>query len=259
MFRAIIAIAVIWSTVSILYLIEISGSNWSGVYTSGDAVLSWSGQYARFISTPLFLFLVLRWMWRFVVWSLLLFDISRLPLQLSPLHPDHAAGLGFLSIYPSIFSGFIFALSCVVAAAAITEIALVQHSANQIWLLIAVWVLMNMVVFLGPLTSFSSTLYKAREKALLEYGRLASQHHLLFHRKWIDGEPDAEELLGSPDPSSVSDLNASVQEARNINVIPVDRFAVIQLVVAAGIPMLAVAATQLPLSELAKWLVTSLI
>ena len=254
----LLGLAIIWSGVSSIYLVETSGSSWIGVYTEADATWSWAGHYARFVATPLFLFLVFRWMWRFAVWTLLLFNLSRLPLQLTPLHPDRAAGLGFLSIYPSIFSGFILALSCVVAAAAITEIGLVEHSANQVWLLIAGWIALNLVLFLGPLTIFSSHLYKTRETALLEYGGLASQHHLMFHRKWIMGESNNEQLLGSPDPSSVSDLNAAVQAVQDMRVLPVDRFAVVQLIVAAGVPMLAVAGTQLPLSELAKWLVSSL-
>jgi hypothetical protein len=55
-------------------------------------------------------------LWRFLASTALLFRISRLPLQLAPLHPDRSAGLGFLAIYPSIFSGFVFALSCGVSS-----------------------------------------------------------------------------------------------------------------------------------------------
>jgi hypothetical protein len=37
--------------------------------------------------------------------------------------------------------------------------------------------------------------------------------------------------------------------------VPVDRAAVMQLIVAAGIPMLAVVATPIPLAELVQWIV----
>ena len=52
---------------------------------------------------------------------------ARLPLQLTPLHPDRAAGLGFLAIYPSIFSGFVFALRWVVASSFLKDLSLQRH------------------------------------------------------------------------------------------------------------------------------------
>ena len=65
--------------------------------------------------------------------------------------------------------------------------------------------------------------------------------------------------MGSSDSSSASDLNASVQVVRELRVVPVDLAAVIQLVLAAGLPLLAVVATQMPLSELARWLVSAIL
>lgn len=41
--------------------------------------------------------------------------------------------------------------------------------------------------------------------------------------------------------------------------VPVDWVAVIQLVVAAGVPMLAVVTTQIPLGDLAKWFVGTIL
>jgi len=60
--------------------------------------------------------------------------------------------------------------------------------------------------------------------------------------------------MGSPDPSSASALNASVHAVQPMRLVPVDWVAVIQLVVAAGLPMLAVVSTQMPLADLPKWL-----
>ena len=61
--------------------------------------------------------------------------------------------------------------------------------------------------------------------------------------------------MGSPDPSSASDLNATVQAVQELRTFPVDRVAVMRLIIAAGIPMLAVVATQIPLAELVQWIV----
>ena len=56
----------------------------------------------------------------------------------------------------------------------------------------------------------------------------------------------------SADPSSLSDLNASVQTVNEMRVLPIDRNAVVQLVASAGIPMLFVAALQMPVGELVR-------
>ena len=247
-FAAAIAFAA-WST---RYAVVTASSTWEGSVVDGETVLSWAGTVASWVSTPLFLFLVLRWLWRFAVWTTLLYRFARLPLQLTPMHPDRSAGLGFLSIYPSIFTGFVFALSCVVAASVLKELSFVDLSNESIRWMLGGWLAVVVVLFLGPLSVFVPVLHAARETALLDYGRLTSQHHLAFHRKWINAERSGEELMGSADPSSASDLNASVQAALALRVFPVDRFALIQLLAASGIPLLAVVLSQVPLVELGK-------
>lgn len=248
-----LAIALALSGATTSYPVEIAGSSWEGTLADGGVVLSWAGNAARFVSNPLFLFLTLRWLWRFFVWGVLLHRISALRLHLTPLHPDGAAGLGFLAIYPSIFSGFVFALSCVISSSFLKDLDLQERAPETVWIAIGAWIAVCLAFFIGPLLVFVRPLYFARERAILEYGRLASQHHLAFDRKWMPR--DGEELIGTTDPSSTSDLNASLETAFGMRVVPVDRIAVLQLVVSAGIPMLAVVARQVSLADLLKWIV----
>jgi hypothetical protein len=63
-----------------------------------------------------------------------------------------------------------------------------------------------------------------------------------------------EELLGHPDASSLADLNASLEAIEEMHLVPVDREAVLGVLVAAGLPMLAFAGTQIPFTELLKWI-----
>jgi hypothetical protein len=250
----ILAVAGIWSGLATTRVVDLAHLSWEGTLVGGAVVLSWAGEASRFASNPLFVFLVLRWLWRFGVWTQLLFRLSRLPLQLTPLHPDRAGGLGFLSIYPGIFNGFVFALSCVIASSMVKELALERHSADVVWLALAVWLCLCIVLVLGPLLVFAWPLYQLRERALLDYGRLATQHHIAFHRKWIGEARSGERLMGSPDPSSASDINATVTAVLDMRFAPVDRLALVQLVVAAGLPLLAVVPTQVPVAEVARWL-----
>ncbi|HLF30993.1 MAG TPA: hypothetical protein VI566_08195 [Xanthomonadales bacterium] len=246
----ILILVLIWSVTVTRFLSAVSVKSWEGAVIDGTVVLSWAGEAAAWLSTPFFLFLVFRWVWRFVVWAALLRSIARLPLQLMPLHPDRAGGLGFLSIFPSVFGGLVFALSCVVASALDKAFVFLEHTQQTIWLAMGAWMVLILVLFLGPLLAFSRPLYLAREHALLDYGRLAQQHHLAFHRKWIEPADAGDELMGSSDPSSVSDLNASVEAVLTMRTFPLDRPALVRLLLTAGIPFLAVAASQMPLNDL---------
>lgn len=225
---------------------------WEGDAVDGRIVLSWAGWLSSLVSGPLFFFLVLRWCWRFVVWTLLLFRLSRLPLDLMPLHPDRCGGLGFLALYPSIFTGFVFALSSVVAVTVLKELHFVRLSTDQIQWMLGSWLAVVVVLFLGPLAVFVPRLREVREQALIDYGRLAHQHHHAFRRRWLDSGRSGEELIGSADPSSSSDLNAIVTTAQEMRVYPIDHFAVVQLLGAAGLPLVAVALTRIPLLELIR-------
>ena len=255
----ILAVVLILSGFVVRLPVDLAGASWEGTKVAGEVVLSWSGQTARFVSNPLFLFLVLRWIWRFLVWTALLSRISRLPLQLMPLHPDRAAGLGFLTIYPGIFSGFIFALSCVIASNLLKDLGLEGHSQMTVWFALGGWLSLCLILLLGPLLVFFGPIFAARERALLEYGRLAQQHHLAFHRKWIEEALNGKDLLGSPDPSSGNDLNETVKVVQEMRFVPIDMATVLQVVIAAGVPLLAVVATQIPLADLVKWIVGTIL
>ncbi len=238
-----------WST---RYAAEIVPTAWEGRIVDGAVSLSWAGWSASLVSSPLFLFLILRWCWRFVVWTILLFRLSRLPLALSPLHPDRCAGLGFLSIYPSIFTGFVFAASSVIAATVLKELTGVELSSESIGGMLAGWIAIMLILFLGPLFVFVPVLREIRERALLDYGRLTHQHHTAFQLKWLESGRDGADLFVCSDASSLSDLTSSVALIQEIRVVPIDRFALIQLIAAAGLPLMAVVLSQIPMSELAK-------
>jgi len=250
----ILLVALGWSVFIARYTVEVSTVAWEGRSVNGHIVLSWAGEAACFLSNPLFLFLGLRWVWRFIVWATLLNRIARLPLQLAPTHPDRCAGLGFLAIFPSIFIGFVFALSCVISASMLKEIAVHEVDAQTVWLAITIWILICLVLVLGPLLVFVRPLYLARERALLDYGRLASQHHLAFQRKWIGGPKADGADAASGDPNLASTLSGSVAAARSMRILPLERMAVTQLAIAAALPMLAVVSTQVPLMDIAKWI-----
>ena len=229
--------------------IEIGGFDWDGRVVDGEVEYSMAGAWSHWLVKPLFQFLVLRWIWRFAVWGWLLFQISRLPLRLISYHPDRSGGLGFLSVYPMVFSGLVFAMSSVVAAQLVSVIHHVGLSQELQWYLILAWIVFVLLVFVGPLAVFAPPLYRLREQAIFRVGRIASEHHQAFQRKWLESDAPGSNLLGSEDVSSTSDLGAVAETLYSMRLLPVTIPMIMTLAFTAGLPMLAVVATQMPLGE----------
>jgi len=236
------------------FTLQIEKTGWEGaLLANGDVALSWAGMAARYFSFPLFQFLVLLWFWRIGVWSLLLYRVARLPLQLTPLHADRCAGLGFVGLFPGIFRGLVFALSCVVASLLWKDMAAGEaaHDLEFLRNVAALWVFVVTLVFVSPLLVFYQPLYSLRDAELTNIGRVANKWYRQHHGRLVEGGTErAGEEPCDADVPLISDLNAAIETLRSIQAVPLDRAAFVQLLAAATAPLAAVAATQMPLRQL---------
>lgn len=82
-----------------------------------------------------------------------------------PLHPDRCGGIGFLSLFPGVFRGFVFALSCVLASLVLKDIesGTVPVTMDIIRGVIAAWALLVALLFLAPLLCFYEPLFELRD------------------------------------------------------------------------------------------------
>lgn len=241
------------------YTVTLDPAAWEGRLQASGPVLSWAGQGARWISAPLFEFLLLRWLWRFAVLTWLMFQLSRVPLQLSVLHPDRTGGLSFLALYPTVFNGLLFGVGSALAASFIRDLSAESIAVETVQLAVAAWIGFVLVLVVGPLAAFVPCLSSLKSRAIVRYGHLATEFHQALERKWLGPGATADNLLASNDASTAADLNAVVAAIWDMRVIPVDRGTVLSVALAAGIPMLAVLATQMPLKELATSLVSAVL
>ena len=63
-------------------------STWYTFKVNDVEQLTSTGYWYAFVSLPLFQFILLRWYYRMAIWYRLLWQVSRLPLQLNSLHPE---------------------------------------------------------------------------------------------------------------------------------------------------------------------------
>lgn len=238
---------------------DLMHESWMGATSETGLMLTAAGWWAVLVSYPLFWFLVLRWLWRFVIWARLLADLTRLDLQLVPTHPDRCGGLGFLAQFPATFAALIFVLSCVAASAALQEIVFAGASLASMAGIFAGWLAAVFVVFVGPLATLAAPLKQLKARALLAYGAFVSHHNRAFERKWTSPTQLGIDALGTPDVSSLADVAAGYVAVEGILPIPVDKATLLALLVSAALPWLGVVLTQVPVLDVLKALAGALL
>lgn len=240
--------------VSVIFLrIEYLGSasTWQVLVSEDGRIRTLAGWWYLFLAIPFFQFLVARWVWRFLIWSHFLRSLSKMDLRLIPIHPDLAAGLGFLSPAQAKYGIIVFAVSSVIAAKIGEEILYGGASLLDYKIIIGGYVVMMLIVLLAPLLVFTPKLLMVKRRGLLEYSALGNEYTEAFDRKWIRKEvPEGEPLLGSSDIQSLADLGNSFQFVRNMRAFPIDRNSILPIVVATVLPMLPLVLTVYPFDEL---------
>ena len=77
----------------------------------GDgAGLGFGGWWFLYVGRPVYLILLLGWVWRVILLFMLFGGLARLRLFIVPTHPDRTGGLGFLVGFPAAFAPVVLAL-----------------------------------------------------------------------------------------------------------------------------------------------------
>jgi hypothetical protein len=222
-----------------------------GTHASGAGATSWTSQWYWLACLPLFRFLLLRWLWRIALWCFFLWRVSKLDLRLVPIHPDRAGGLGYLELVHTELTPLIAAISAAVAASLAPDIASGRMTFDAVYPVVAFTLLVDVVLFIGPLCVFSRRLWQCKVKGLSDYGALAEQYVNAFDRKWLGADaPSAEPLLGTADIQSLADLSNSVGIVRDMRLVIVSPKMLIYLAAAALLPLLPLVLLKYPLADL---------
>ena len=209
----LLALASVLTSVFVKTELLMSGtSNW---HVLGSGEVSAAGWWFIAVSTPVFRFLLLRWIWRMCLWTSFLWSASRIDLFLVATHTDLAAGLGFLSEGQKAFSPIVFAGGAVIAAEVGNAIAYEGATLSSLKAPMIAYGVLAVIFLVAPLLVVAPVLLKVKRRALLQYGAQVTIHNQLFDRKWIQGDRAADEtLLGNPDASSLADFGSGVRSCK---------------------------------------------
>jgi hypothetical protein len=206
--------------------------------------------WLAFLSFPLFRVVLFQWLWRWVLWALLLGRTSRLGLRLDPTHPDLTGGLGFLEQVAMAFLSLQVAAGAVLGGRLYTDAGRPGADPADLKQEVAAFGLITIAMMLGPLACFSRKLLLCKQRGQIEYGQLASRHNQLFAERWLKGEGG--DPLGDPSISSLADLGTSYASIDRMRPLPVGRQSLIALLAVCALPALPPLLAHVPLQEALK-------
>lgn len=255
----ILALVVLGVGYGVLRPLEVHEVIWAVTGPSDRPYLELAGYWYLFVTRPIFVLLLMRWLWRVLLVGILFLRIGALDLRLVATHPDQAAGLGFLEVVPVLFAPVVFGMSAVVAATLGHEVLYHGTHVNTLYLPLGVFVAMIVAIFVAPLMFFSGNLRRLKRRALLQYGTLVAHHGRQVERRWIRGEPVEDEMLSAPELGPVADTISMYDAVARIRPTPFRRGPVMALAVAALLPMIPVLAIEVPLRDLLLKVLQSLV
>jgi hypothetical protein len=205
------------------------------------------------VSAPIFRFVLLLWLWRFALWSWLLWRLSRMPLELRAAHPDQSGGLAFLGQAQTRFAVLAAACGLVVAGYCINLLLYAGESLSGLHYLVGGYVAGATLVLLAPLLAMSAPLARAKRHALSKYNLLGHRVAADFDRLWRRGS-DAS-MLDSPSPSALTDFGGGAYaNVAAMHLVPMVRRNLFSLFFAAALPFVPLVFFAMSLDELARHL-----
>lgn len=223
------------------------------VEAPADPAPGFGGWWYLYVARPVYVTLVLAWVWRLVLLVVLLGRVARLDLSLVPTHPDRCAGLGFLAPLPGAFAPVVLALSAVLAAGWAHDVVYHDVAVGDLKAEAAAFVVLLAAVFLAPLAVFMPLLAQTKKRALLEYAALVAEHGRAVHARWIERRPVSagqDALLSAPEIGPVADTQGLHDAVARMKAMPIDRKSVLAVLVPAIVPLLVVAALRIPLKTM---------
>lgn len=225
-----------------------------------DGSLRFGGWWFLYVARPIFVALLLGWLWRLALVTYWMWRIGRLGLSLVPTHPDRTGGIGFIGKLPGAFALVTLALSSVLASRWAHEVLHHgAHLASYRLPALAYAVLWTLLLCL-PLFALAPALRATRRTALPAYAALVGEQGRLVHRRWIEREPvEDRALLEAAEIGPVADARVVYDAVRQMRSMPIGRATLIGILVPMAIPFILLALLEFPLVAILSKLLKALV
>lgn len=194
--------------------------SWVMADDEGLQGLSYAGKWMHYFSIPVFQFLLLRWLWRYLVWVALLYRISRIKLNLLPTHPDGSGGLSIILLGQQGFILLFAVFGMVISGEMIANLLDNDKLFDIIKVQIAGFVILGSILMLFPLFFFTGKLFRTKYHGLIDLGkagmRLSNKYEDEFVKLMGTEKRIAENTVDPSMQVDYSDVYKSLQEMRTL-------------------------------------------
>ena len=218
----------------------------------GGIALSPGGWWYTLISGPLVAFFFLLWAWRYVCWCVYLRRLGRMDLSILAAHPDSVGGLAPLVRAHLSFVLVATALNASLSGALANDLLHGGATIADIRSQVAFYLVVSVLLIALPLAVFVRGLTRAKERGIIQYGRLAMDLTLDYDSRWQDSDA---KLLDTADPSAMADFGGDYDLVQQMKVYPLGLRQAMVAGVTLFVPFAFLALTQVSLSELVKGLI----
>jgi hypothetical protein len=161
------------------------------------------------VSQPLFLFVLTRWIFRWGLWTRLLWSLAKLSPRMDPGHADRVGGLGFLAHPLLALRFFVVGASVALCSVWLDEIARSKAEPAIFANDLVVFLGISLLLALLPYLRLTRVLMEAKYQGLVEYSALMRRYTDRFARRWVHSTEHDEEILGNADFQSMADLSTT--------------------------------------------------
>lgn len=232
--------------------------------TQPDWASALAGYWHLYVSTFVYDYLVIRWLWKFALWCWLLKEVALSNPALTSHHPDRLGGLSFLLMRHVRFAVVAFSVSIVVSGNVAELIYFKGQRLQNFGPALGAYAVIMAAVFFAPLLMFSPLLIRSKRAGLVSYGEVAVRHARVFEGRWERAKrgqrgAHAPDILGVQDFSSLTDLASSYRYVEEMRAILFSRSYIRALATLIALPLAPLVLFLIPLSEIFKKLATAVL
>lgn len=240
---------------------ETKFTSWTYIKVGAEYQFTLAGYWILMVSTPLLLVLLFRWFWRFGLWIVFMYRVSRIELKLQASHADLSGGIGILKHSANAFVFLFLVFGTMLSVSIAQEIATSDFTLVDSRFIVLGFIVTSVLLVSIPLLFFSGQLAKEKIQGREFYERLGYRLSRAFREKWGNHEDPTtgEDLLKTVDSSSLTDYNAVFDTVNGMRIIPMDLKHYLIQVGLLLLPFVPLVFIELSITDIIKLLVDSLI
>lgn len=256
----VIAFAVSPTAQITTFISEHQSASWLFDENTGNSILSKAGNYAQYLSKPVFQFLLLRWLWRYLVWIALVFRISKMNLVLKPTHPDGSGGISIIFLAQRNFILLFVVCGMVISTVMINLFNGKMITFEAIRIEILGYIIFCIILLLFPLVFFTRKLVRTKYEGQLELSEAATNLSQRYEEEWVNPMGKEKRIAeNTVDPSMQVDYSGVYILLQELRIIPVRLGDLMIMAISLFIPFIPIFFIQFSVVELLQKLVGLLV